>query len=203
MTTAIALPKGVSLLENGAQLPDNLSWDEWGDLLRGLKRVKSAYHHILGDVISFGRAKWPEHADEVVEQLEFELGDVQKADATSQFSLTKRRGLSSDHLHVITKESDPEERDRWADVALNEGLSPRELQHSIRNKRVVRQDEINQLSGRGSGFPTLSSVISAYTRWEKAVGGLEGVRSLGSHDRNHVVEELEPIWRLVEELGHA
>ena len=72
---------------------------------------------------------------------------------------------------------------------------------SLQLDRVVTQDEINQTSGRGSSIPTLGAVRSSFDRWLKAVGGAEGVKAMATNDQQHVLEELEPMWALLDELN--
>ncbi len=199
--TQIILAPGVELTENGAKIPDATDFDSWREMLHGLKRVKSTYHHILGDVVRFGRNKFDERADDAIEQLEFSLSDVKTATSVSEFALPDRDGLSLETIHVLSRETEEGTplREKWAKIAKDEKLSARELQHSIRRNEITRDAQIKQASGRGSGLATLGAVESAFAKWVARIDE----DTLDDAAKDQILESLWPIVSFANDLSDS
>lgn len=164
--------------EDGLIFPDDLTFDEWSEILAGLKQVKEQYHCALADTVRFGVASFGEEkVTAKMVQLEFSNSDFQAARDISRIPVGLRQnaeGLTSEHFHVVGKEfSDDEvQQKKWLKVASDHALTPRDLRRSIEIGAVSKGDA--KKSGRSSGgVITIQNIVYQFGRWASAVEGAE------------------------------
>jgi hypothetical protein len=181
---------------NGLSIPAETNLKDWTQLMHGLAQVKAQYHSCLGDAIRFGRKKFVSDADDVIEQMELPFDDVQRAESAALAPASKRT-LPAEIYHVANKEAKEDvDRDQWLEKAKKEGLSARELQHSMRMGRVIRQGEIDSLNGKDSAIPTLRPVGTGFERWFRSVGGTAAIAQLPEENKASILLQLQPIYDL-------
>lgn len=181
---------------NGLIIPPETDFENWTQLMYGLAQVKKQYHSCLGDAIQFGRKKFGSDADDVIEQMELPFDDVQRAESAALAPPSKRT-LPAEIYHVANKEAKEDaDRDQWLEKATAEGLSARELQHSIRMGHVIRQAEIDILNGKDSALPTLRPVVAAFDRWFRHIGGAAAIAQLPDGNKASILAQLQPVYDL-------
>lgn len=108
----------------------------------------------------------------------------------------RRQELSYNHHKEVAK-LEPKEQEKWLKVAVDEGLSTRELRHSIANNKVMHADEIEKKSGANSGIkePDLLDVLEDFEKWEKArlPRGEDDLKALSRETLQKQLEILRPI----------
>lgn len=201
---ALSMPSGKTfhLTHTGLKIVGHLDLDEWRNLLESFHAVKHAYHCALADLISYGRNEFGD--DEVaatLEQMEFELADVTKAEAIGQltFDFREENPLTSEHYFVLSK-LEKADCQKWAKIAVQNKLSALELKRSIEAGMVLRLEDIQNRSGQGSGINTIQGVVFRLTQWEKSMGGTDRIIQLPSKDRRDLLDLLTPAIELAAKI---
>lgn len=161
------------------------------------------FHFGLADLLRYGKKNFGEPVVmDTLGQLEFEFSDGVKAFAIGQTPLDRRVSeLSSEHYYVLGKaELTPRERDRWAALARQHGLTAHELQISIENGKVTRQADVDQVSGKGAGINTIQGISFWYRRWERQVGGRKTVLGWTDKMKQEWLGHVKPIVDLALEV---
>ena len=105
--------------------------------------------------------------------------------------------LSPTHLHVIGRASLPaNDQFRWAEIAINEKLSPAELRTSIIKGEVTRA-EVG--AGRGSGVGSPHAVRQQFDFWMREIEGRWETLPVEQMEALHAM--LRPIAEFVLRLG--
>lgn len=183
-----------------------MTYDQWNSVLRAIHSVKTAYHCILADHINYGREHFGvAEVSVALEQAEFDLADVTKADAIGQLTLDfrGRHQLTSEHYFILSKVESFKERTRWAQIAEREKLSPLELKRSIEAGRILHNDQIQNTSGQGSGINTIQGVIFKMQQWEREMGGVHNIVSLPVEERRNLLELLTPTIALASAIEES
>lgn len=184
---------------SGLRIHGEMSFEEWSNLLRTIGSVKSAYHCILADHLNYGRKHFGDaNVAAALEQEEFDLSDVNKATAIGQLSLDFRESkpLSSEHYFVLSKVDDPAKQAHWADIAKHHKLSALELKRSIEAGKILRQSEIQNESGSGSGINTIQGAVFKFQQWQREMGGTPKILTLPEKDRRDLLNLLSPAIEL-------
>jgi len=207
MSLSLQLSTGKSfrLGRCGLQIDAELTHAEWKNLLASLQAVKHAYHCSLADVISYGQARFG--IDDValaLEQLEFDLSEVTKAEAIGllEFDFREKHQLTSEHYFILSR-LDAAGRTKWAKLASKEKLTALELKRSIEAGRVTRLAEIQANSGQGSGINTIQGVAFRMQQWEKSMGGTDKILHLPLSDRQNLLKLLTPTIELAAKLEQS
>ncbi len=207
MSLSLQLPSGKSfhLARCGLQIDADLTRDEWKSLLASLRAVKHAYHCSLADVIAYGQARFG--IDDValaLEQLEFDLSEVTKAEAIGllEFDFREKHQLTSEHYFILSR-LDVAGRTKWAKLASKEKLTALELKRSIEAGHVTRLAEIQANSGQGSGINTIQGVAFRMQQWEKSMGGTDKILHLPLSDRQNLLKLLTPTIELAAKLEQS
>ena len=207
MPHSLSLPSGkvFTLTRSGLKITGEITQEEWKDILTSLQAVKHSYHCCLGDVINYGRVHFGDNAvAAALEQLEFEIADITKADAIGQLTLEFREDntLSSEHYFVLSALSEAD-RIKWAKTALKHKLSALELKRSIEQGKVIRLAEIQSQSGHGTGISTIQGVVFRMQQWEKSMGGSAMILSLPIEDRKNLLTLLTPAIELASAIEQS
>ena len=185
-------------------IPGKISYERWRDLLAAWKQIKGIWELGFADFINYGRKQFGEEkVDVALQQLEFDLGDANRALAIGMTPLGLRiEELTVEHYYLLGKaERDgkltAKERGRWAAVAHKEKLSALELQKSLEAGKVVRLAVIEGMSGRDSGVASIQGISFWFERWESQVGGEEKILSWDKDTKLQFLQHARPIADLV------
>lgn len=198
LPTSLQLSAGLTLeaLPHGLSINGDMSLEQWKHVLGSIQNIKSAFHCVLADHLQYGRQKFGD-AEIVIalQQAEFDLADVMKADAIGQLTLDFRGkfALNSEHFFVLSKVEITKERTRWAQIAEREKLSPLELKRSIEAGKILKLSSIQNASGQGSGMNTIQGAVFRMQQWEKDMGGKENILKLPLENREALLNLLAPI----------
>lgn len=201
MTTTgaeLGLPRGIAHTATSLVLPDGLSVEQWADVGRYLQAAQRAALLWRADWLSYGQKRFSEaEVTEAAVQLDFEFRELRALEVLGRVEAAERRpALTTEHHFVVAKRvKDAVERDVWLRRAEAEGLSPRELQASIRAGEVVRIDS----EKRRLRFPSPGAVRRAFDDWQAALGP-GWVKSWTLEDCEAVAAELRPIVEFREEV---
>jgi hypothetical protein len=164
-----SVPQGVKATKTALILPQGMTPDDWVQLGYFLRSSE--------DSLGIWQADWRKHGyenyersfvDGVVGQLEFHLHGVEKLELYGQILPEHRHEtLSNEHYLIAAKRlTDPKERETWLFTAQSEGLSPRELQASIRAHEVIRIE----MDKRQVSLPSPYAARAEYRAWRKELG---------------------------------
>lgn len=212
MNSLILDPKkhGIQLTEHGLKIRRLLSLDEWKDAVASTRRVKSAYLSVLADLTAYGRKTF---GDDVVnselEQMEFEMGDVLKAETISLISHDARtkHSLTSEQAYAISKHCLNEaSRLEWAQLCHKHDLSAFELKKSIEESIrtgdiiILRDADIVERSGHADGIPSVQGVRFRFEQWKRQFKEPGDVLKLPVEERRKALEMLTPIVAFAADL---
>jgi hypothetical protein len=169
----LRLPRGVTFTRTALLFDADVSPEEWAEVGSYLAAAHRACGLWTGDWARHGRANYDAQFVAVqIGQLDLPLHGVERFELQAQVAPGDRPEsfggrIGPEHLLVVGKRLEDEgERRRWLAVAEREGLSPRELQASIRAGQAVRIDaEKRKLS-----FPSPGAVRRAFDDWQAALG---------------------------------
>jgi hypothetical protein len=159
-------------------------------------------HWARNDVL-FGLGDWMAHCAEtfgkewVNKQLEFSdftFEEASKAhEVATKFPREKRhRGLSFDHHAVASRADHPELALDWA---LEQGLTPSELAHSVRVKVQLTKAEIKDQRERLAVISPVS-IAERFTKWLGRVPQDRWTRE----DKQQILTDFEPVMKFLSEL---
>jgi hypothetical protein len=177
---------GVETKEEAIRLLGLIHWAK-NDILFG-----------LGDWMVFCEQKFGK--DFVNEQLEFASFSFEEASKAYEVAKVlprekRHRGLTFDHHAVAVRSAQPELALDWA---LEEGLTPGELAHSVRVKVLLKKDEIKAQRDIAS-FPSPAFVAQRFTQWLQRVPR----ESWTPTDKAQILNDLRPIVEFVRELEQS
>lgn len=188
------------------RIDGEMTYEQWQQMLGTIGMMRSAYHCVLADHLKFGRSKFGEaNVAIALQQAEFDLADVTKADAIGQLSLDFREAkpLSSEHYFILSKITDDNAQSKWADIAVKHALSPLELKRSIEAGRILRQQQIQQQSGQNAGINTIQGAVFKFQQWQREMGGTTKILELPEPERRKLLELLDPAIELAAALQES
>lgn len=205
MKTALSLTTGQNMRfsPQGLAIEGEMTLEQWTEFLNTIHSIKSAYHCVLADHLNYGRDKFGIATIAIaLEQAEFDLSDVLKAEAIGQLTLDFRatHQLNSEHYFILSKLSDDKERTKWAKLATKNRLTPLELKRSIEAGKILKTDEIQDASGQGSGIVTIQGALFKMQQWQVKMGGTEKILELSSEERLNLLNLLTPTIELAAAL---
>lgn len=188
----------------GATVTGKLTFERWKGVLQSWRQCNQSWELVFADLLRYGREQFgPKKVDEALIQMQFDLGDSIKALTIGQLPLDLRtENLSSDHMWVLAKAVDltAKERARWAAISDKEGLKPVELQKSIEAGKVLRQADIDRVSGHNSGIATIQGLSFWFHQWERKVGGELEILAWDKPRKEAWLAEVRPILILAAKL---
>jgi hypothetical protein len=205
-TIVLATGQNIRVTPHGLKIAGDMTFQQWNDQLKSIQLVKSAFHCVLADHINYGRKQFGDAQVAVaLEQAEFDLADVVKADSIGQltFDFREKHKLNSEHYFVLSKIESGRERERWAAIAKREDLSALELKRSIEAGKILHANQIASSSGQGSGINTIQGVMFRMQQWEREMGGAEKIKSLPSEERKALLNLLTPIIELASTIEQS
>lgn len=192
----------VNAATGGVEFSNDVSYDQWREVLRLAKTIKRKAAIMVADCIAFGVPKWgADKVDEALEQLEFEATLVKAAIAINSVPKTMRfENLEGDHYVELAKAKlDKKSATRWARIAHEQRLTPTQLRFSIAEGEVVDRTVAKQ---QQTGIYTIHGIRQEFDVWSRRVGGLEGVKAMDMDHKVEIMEELEAICDFGFELNN-
>lgn len=198
----------VSFTAGGMVIGQTLTAEHWTELLARMKQVHSAYHNNLADLLRYGRREFgDEFVDKQLEQLEFDMPDVARADAIGQLALELRSEfkLTSEHHYILGRAfpDDAKKQAEWAAKADKHALSALALKRSLEapdGPRIITDEDLSTLTGRHSGQPVIQGVALEVRRWVNGLGGEDKLLHGPEAVRKAFIDEVKPIVELYEHV---
>jgi hypothetical protein len=199
---AYDLPHGVRFTKTALILPEDLLPEQWAEVGDYLATAGRAWGVWMGDWAKHGKAKYDAQFVAItMGQMNLPLHGIERFELQAQVLPESRPetfggGVTPEHLLVVSKRcEDDVDRRRWLEVAEKEGLTPRELQASIRAGQTVKIDT----EKRRLNFPSAGAVRRAFEDWTEALG--DSWRSTWTQrDCEEVAEDLAPVVKFYNEI---
>jgi hypothetical protein len=100
-------------------------------------------------------------------------------------------------LHREVAALEPKQQDKWLGLAEQHEMTMRQLRHSIKAGKVLTPEEIDQLSGKGSGIKGLflENIIADFRKWRATEVGEDGsgIDTWSREKLGALVQELEEV----------
>jgi hypothetical protein len=195
--TEYAVPQGVRASKTALIMPEKMHPDDWVQLGHFLRSSEDSLGLWQADWLKYGYSNYEhEFVDGVVGQMEFRLHGVEKLELLQEVLPEHRHdNLTQEHYLVVSKRCDNDkDRQVWLNTASIEGLSPRELQASIRAHEVIRID----MDKRTVSLPSPYAVQREFRAWRRELG--EAWKKWDDQDREDIRETLREIVEFYAEL---
>jgi len=185
--------------------PAKMKFRRWEQLIATLNAMEDAVPWWIGDALNFGEQSFGEKYAQAVEITGYRKTYLQNICwLSSRIPMQRRRAALGISMHQEVASLEPEFQDQWLKSAEENQLTRRELRHSIKQGKIMRHEEIDELSGRGSGIRlTLEGIMSDFQRWRQEELGEDGVDGLSREHAAALEEELRPagtLWVQTKEL---
>ena len=161
---------------NGLSVPADAQLADFENAVRVLTQVGTISRIALGDLLTEAAKKgFEEQLTLVFEEVGLSPVEVGKVLAISSVPRSLRsESLNEEHYFVVSKLTLPDQT-KWLAAAVKHHLNPLELKRSIEAGRVIKREEINELSGRGSGIVNYHGIVNQWERWGNNIGGMNGM----------------------------
>ena len=183
-----------------------MSWEQYTDMIRGLKLTKDAYNFLLATGVRYGKEKFGiEKIDQLFMDLAFDHQDATRALGVGQltFDFVGRLKLDAEHLWVLASclPDDEAAQAKWAAAVEKHDLSAIALKRSIEAGRVLSSKELEQQSGRGSGgLGFLDGLKMAYDQWSRRLGGRKAILELAPEKKREWLAGVEEVETLIKDV---
>lgn len=163
------IPQGMRATKTALILPEGMKPEEWaacGDYLQAAEKSLGVWK---ADWLRYGHANYEaEFVQSTLVQMEFDLKELERLELLGQVEPAHRhQELTPEHFLVVAKRvEDPKERETWLSTAQIEGLTPRELQASIRANEVIHIE----MEKRQVSLPSPYAARAEYRAWRKELG---------------------------------
>jgi len=195
-------------LENGARarwtstgldLPETTTLENVKEILLAFKAWDTAGAVALADLFTFVRRNgWEREVEVFMAQMEFDLALVKRAKAVSDVPRGLRNPrLTAEHYFVVSS-LEANDQKRWLAKAVKHKMTGLVLKRSIEAGRVLTKEQIEMMSGHGSGILNYQGMLNRWERWKKNVGGDEGILSWPIDTLERWIEDVAPIAELHE-----
>lgn len=185
----------------GLDIPETTTLENVKEILRAFKAFETTGTLALADLLNFVKQRgWEKEVEQYMAQLEFDLSSVRRAQAVNEVPRALRNPkLNSEHYWVVSS-LEKDEQTKWLAAAVKHGLSGFELKRSIEAGKVLRKEQIDMLSGAGSGILTYQGILTDWKRWEAKVGGDSGILAWPPSVQDRWLEDTAPIVELRERV---
>lgn len=185
----------------GLDIPETTTLENVKEILRAFKAFETTGTLALADLLEFVRRQgWEKEVESYMAQLEFDLSSVRKAQAVNEVPRALRHPhLNAEHYWVVSN-LEREEQTRWLNLAVKHKLTGFELKRSIEAGKVLKKDQIEMLSGQGSGILNYQGILTDWKRWANKIGGPEGILAWPAHVQDRWLEDTRPIVDLRERV---
>ncbi len=185
----------------GLDIPETTTLENVKEILRAFKAFETTGTLALADLLTFVSSRgWESEVEQYLAQLEFDLHSVRKAQVVGDIPRALRHPkLTAEHYWVVSK-LDREGQTKWLGLAVKHGLSGFELKRSIEAGKPLHKEQIEMLSGAGSGILTYQGILTDWQRWEAKIGGDDGILAWPAHLQDRWLEDTRPIAELRERV---
>jgi hypothetical protein len=155
----------------------------------------------LADLFTFARTNgWEREVEIFLAQMEFDLALVKGARAVSDVPRGLRHPkLTAEHYFVVAG-LEYDWQAHWLIKAVKHKMTGLVLTRSIEAGRVLTKEQIEMMSGQGSGILNYHGMLNRWERWKKKVGGEEGILSWPIDTLERWIEDVAPIAELHEKV---
>lgn len=178
------------ITETGLQIAEDVSYEQWREILRTLKLARNKTDIWTADCIRFGNGKFgADKVSECLEQLEFEAVAVKTAIAINSVPDELRLPfLKGEHFVEISRANLPrEEQLHWGMLANDRRLTPSQLRLSIKEGEVIDTAAARALN---TGVITIQGINQMFQVWQRRVGGLRGIHAMDREHQEDIIGEL-------------
>lgn len=121
-------------------LAEDITQDEWEDVVGNLNKVEGAVHWWIGDAFAFAEQKWGMY-DRM--DLPFEKETIRKdKELCERIESGRRRPNLSHSHHKEVAWLEPEQQDYFLDLAEEQGLNRNELRQAIKEHQVPKDGKV-------------------------------------------------------------
>ena len=197
----VGLGRKFQITSRGVKFRGKMTYDQWFQGLQMLKLVREGWDFAYADFVRQGRMEFgDDQVSEALKQLEFDMLDTVRAYRIGQCEFDFRSPLlCAEHYYILGGMENPE-RTKWAGIAEKEGLTALELKKSIEAGQIVRQESVNNTSGRGAGITNVQSLHLWFSRWETQAGGRKEILAWPTDRKRALLDEVRPLVELAREL---
>lgn len=181
----------------GLDFPETTTLENIKEILTAFKAWDTAGAVALADLFIFVRANgWEREVEVFLAQMEFDLALVKRARAVSDVPRGLRHPkLTAEHYFVVAG-LEYDWQAHWLHKAVKHKMTGLVLKRSIEANKVLTKEQIEMMSGQGSGILNYHGVLNRWERWEKKVGGEEGILSWPTDTLERWIEDVAPIAKL-------
>lgn len=182
---------------NGLDIPETTTLENVKEILRAFKAFETTGALALADLLNFVKQRgWEKEVEQYMAQLEFDLSSVRRAQAVNEVPKALRNPkLNSEHYWVVSN-LEREDQTKWLALAVKHDLTGFELKRSIEAGKVLKKEQIEMISGQGSGILNYQGILTDWKRWESKIGGDDGILSWPGHLQDRWIEDTRPIVEL-------
>jgi hypothetical protein len=163
------VPQGVKATKTALVLPQGMAPEQWAAFGEYMQAAEKSLGIWKADWLRYGRDNYEAaFVEKTLVQMEFDLKERERLELLGQVEPQHRhQELTQEHYLIAAKRLDNEkERETWLFTAQSEGLSPRELQASIRAHEVIRIE----MAKRQVSLPSPYAARAEYRAWRKELG---------------------------------
>jgi hypothetical protein len=184
--------------DNGLTIAPDAQLADFEHAVRVLARVGKISRIALGDLLTEASKKGLEEQLTIVfEEVGLTPVEVGKSLAIAAVPRSLRsEELSEEHYFVVSKLSLADQT-KWLDAAIKHGLNALEMKRSIEAGRILKRDEINDLSGRGSGIINYHGIVNQWDRWANKIGGVTGMTEWPIETLRRWREEVDSVAEMI------
>lgn len=123
----------VSFTKSELIISNDVSFDEWADILGSLKMVKGAVHFWIGDALNFGERKFGEQYSQALDGLDYEYQTLQNDKwISNKVKGSRRRETLTFSHHQEVADLAPEDQDKMLDYAEENSLNVKSFRNFVR-----------------------------------------------------------------------
>jgi hypothetical protein len=163
---------------------DHMDHPQWVAVGRRLGGISRSNQWWLGDWLRYGTVKWGEKYAEAAKITGYDVRSLANmASLAGCFEMSRRRDNLTWSHHAVVAALDPDEQDRWLDMAAAERLSVADLRIELRS--IERQRGAQERPRAESAEDDVSGFICPRCGYRVSRGGRAGVVSaLGEEPAN-------------------
>lgn len=202
--TAIAKSKSQIAIGNCKVTPTRLeiekdvTFEQWNDIFNQLRSIEGAVQWWVGDCINHGEKTFGDKYSQALESTDYALSSLQQY---AWVSSSVKPSIRSDKLsfchHLEVAKLPPNEQGRWLNLAEDNSLSVRSLRYSIKHDKVLSEEELDEMSGRGSGIKgTIETIMHDFDQWHKREFSNKTLSQMTSEQVAALESELRPVGEL-------
>ena len=183
----------------GLDMPETVTLGNIRTTLAALKLWTDHMPVALADIFSIAkRHGWESEVEQMLMEFEFDVAQVRKSVAIGDVPRALRHPkLNGEHYFVVSRLL-YDEQVKWLQRAVKNKMSPLVLKRSIEAGKVLTKDQIEMMSGAGSGILNYHGILTNWQRWEKKVGGEDAILSWPRDVLQRWYEDVKPLGDLID-----